>query len=86
MCRYFHVCDGGLVQDVMHDLLEGALQYELKLMLQYMIRVETYFSLDRLNTRLMNMDMGYMEVKDQPTSISSATLNSSGHSLKQAGM
>ena len=27
VCRYFHVCDGGLVPDVMHDLLEGAMQY-----------------------------------------------------------
>ena len=31
--------------DIMHDLLEGALQYEVKLMLREMIKVEKIFSL-----------------------------------------
>ena len=35
--KYFHVCNGGLLPDIMHDILEGALQYEVKLMLQWMI-------------------------------------------------
>ena len=30
LCRYFHVCEGGLIPDVMHDVLEGALVYEAK--------------------------------------------------------
>ena len=34
--RYFHVCDGSLIPDIMHDILKGELQYEVKLMLQYM--------------------------------------------------
>lgn len=33
---YFHVCSGALLPDVMHDVLEGAIQYEVKLMLQVM--------------------------------------------------
>ena len=44
VCRYFHVCDGGLVPDVMHDLLEGAMQYEVKLMLKKMFEIDKYFS------------------------------------------
>lgn len=47
---YFHVCSGALVPDVMHDILEGALQYEIKLMLQVMMRTECYFPLSTLNT------------------------------------
>jgi len=35
--KYFHVCDGTLLPDVMHDILEGTLQYEIKTMLQIMI-------------------------------------------------
>ena len=31
---YFHVCSGGLLPDIIHDILEGVLQYEMKLMLQ----------------------------------------------------
>ena len=44
-----------------------------------------YFTLDRLNTRLENMDLGYMEIKDRPTLISDATLTSSSTKLKQQG-
>ena len=47
--RYFHVCDGSLLPDIMHDLLEGVLQYEVKFMLNTMIYTEQYFSLSYLN-------------------------------------
>lgn len=83
--RYFHVCDGVLIPDVMHDLLEGALQYEVKLLLRHFIQTECYFSLDIFNSRLTNLELGYMETKDRPTTIADSTLTSSGHSLKQAG-
>ena len=42
---YFHVCGGGLLPDIMHDLLEGALQYEVKIMLKNMITIDQYFTL-----------------------------------------
>ena len=71
--------------DIMHDLLEGALQYEMKLMLKKMIQIEKYFTLDSLNSRLISTELGYMEIKDKPTPITITTLTSSGHSLKQAG-
>ena len=35
--------------DIMHDILEGALQHEVKLMLKNMIEVNQYFSLDMHN-------------------------------------
>ena len=83
---YFHVCDGSLLPDVMHDLLEGALQYEVKLMLGVMIDTEKYFTLEEFNSRLEHMELGYMESKDRPTPVAAVTLRSPGHSLKQAGM
>ena len=83
---YFHVCSGSLLPDVMHDLLEGALQYEMKLLLQFMIDSEQYFTLEKLNSRLENVELGYMECKDKPTLISVATLHSTGNSLKQKGI
>jgi len=83
---YFHVCNGSLVPDVMHDVLEGALSYEVKLMLQFMIDTEGYFSLDDLNSQLEHIELGYMESKDRPTAITAKTLYSSGNSLKQKGM
>ena len=82
---YFYVCSGALLPDVMHDILEGALQYEMKLMLRVMISEDRYFTLDTLNTRLDNFEFGYMESKDRPTPITDTTLHSNGISLKQAG-
>ena len=54
--RYFHVCGGGLLPDIMHDLLEGVLQYEVKLMLQQMIGVDEYFTPDQFNLPQQNWD------------------------------
>lgn len=83
--RYFHVCSGALIPDVMHDILEGALQYEVKLMIKSMVAEEKYFTLDQFNSWLENIELGYMEAKDRPTAIAANTLNSDSHSLKQSG-
>lgn len=41
--EFFDMCNGALLPDVMHDVLEGALQYELKLLLQYCINDRRFF-------------------------------------------
>ena len=38
---YFHICDG-LARDIMHDILEGSLQYKFK---EYLIQEEHFFTL-----------------------------------------
>ena len=73
---HFHVCDSSLLPDIMHDILEGTLQYEVKFMLQIMIHKENYFTLDQLNSRIENMELGYMESSNRPTTISVTTINS----------
>jgi len=70
----------------MHDVLEGALQYEVKLLLKRMVNCENYFALETLNSRLENLDLGYMDVKNRPTPIGAKQLNSDGSSLKQNGL
>lgn len=70
----------------MHDILEGTLQYEAKLMLQVMVSKENYFTLEELNSRIENFELGYMESKNRPTAISSNTLFSNGNTLRQNGM
>ena len=67
----------------MHDVLEGALQYEAKLMLQWMIESAHYFTLDDFNSRLENIEFGYMESKSRPSIVSGKTIMSEGNSLKQ---
>ena len=82
---YFHVCDGSLLPDVMHDILEGSLQYEVKLLLQVMVNTESYFSLDELNMCMENFELGYMESKNRPSAFSAKNFNSDGKTLKQNG-
>lgn len=83
---YFNVCNGGLLPDLLHDILEGALQYEVKLLMRVMIEKEIYFTLENFNVCLENLELGYMECKSRPTPISMRTLKSTGNSLKQSGM
>ena len=83
---FFHVCDGALLPDIMNDLLEGALQYEVKLMLRVMIDEEKYFSLEFLNSRLEKIELGYVESRNRPTPLPLEKIRSpTGLSLKQNG-
>ncbi len=71
----------------MHVVIEGALQYEVKLMLKKMIYDDKYFTLDFLYFQLENIDLGYMDAKNWPTSIAARYLLApTGLSLKQNGM
>ena len=81
--NYFHVVDG-LCPDIMHDVLEGILAYEMKLLLQFCIR-SGYFSLQLLNSRMKAFTYGPADARDKPAQISATTLCSSDNKLKQSG-
>ena len=84
--KFFNICSGALLPDVMHDILEGALQYEAKLVLQHCIDRQKYFSLSTLNDKIEGMELGYMET-DRPAPISAKTLRAhDSNALKQKGM
>ncbi len=83
--RYFHVTDG-LAPDIMHDILEGCLQYEMKELLKYFIRDQKLFDLNMLNRKITSFRYGPIESRNKPVPMSSTSLNSSDHSLKQSGM
>lgn len=70
----------------MHDVLEGALQYEAKLMLRQFIQGDQYFTLQELNSTIECFDFGYAEGKSRPTLITTNTLSSSDNALKQNGI
>ena len=80
---YFHVVDG-LPPDIMHDVLEGALPYEIKLMFAYYFQ-NGYFNLKEVNKRLQEFNYG-TDSSDKPSSLSAASLCSSGAHLKQSGI
>lgn len=81
--QYFDVCDR-LLPDVMHDLLEGGLQYEAKLLLQHCIE-ENYFSRKTLNYKIEVFDFGCAVEANRPTTIPHKTLYSADNLLKQKG-
>ena len=82
--EYFDVCSGALLQDVMHDLLEGVLQYEGNFLLQHCITDCQYFTLAHLNSVIDSIELGYMEADDRPTPITSQVLRSN-RNLGQKG-
>ena len=57
-----------LPHDIMHDLLEGAVTYEIKVLLKYCIG-KKYFTLDCLNGRINAFDYGSAEESNKPFQI-----------------
>lgn len=78
---YFHVTTG-LPPDIMHDILEGSLQHEVKELLYYLKWEKCFFSLAVLNQKIERFP--YMQM-DKGNTILAASLTSSDHSLKQKG-
>ena len=74
-----------LLPDVMHDLLEGALQYEVKLLHQHCIG-QGYFTRKTLNHRITMSDLGYGSENDRPSTIPHNVLYSADYLLKQKGV
>ena len=72
----------------MHDVLEGALQYEVKLFLNYAVYSQKFLTADHLNQLIESYELGYME-DNRPSPINPTVLrsvNASDRSLKQNGM
>ena len=70
----------------MHDLLEGVLQYESKLVLQHCILEECYITYSMFSQHMEGVELGYMEMDDCPTHISRLVLTTTEKNLGQKGM
>ena len=66
--QFFNICSGALIPDVMHDVLEGVLQYETKLILSHITSCH-YISLSHVNHLIECIELGYMEVSSRPSTI-----------------
>ena len=82
--KFFDICSGSLIADVMHDLLEGAAQHEAKL-LKYLVLEKQYLLAHSLEHHFEVCVLGYMEAADRPTSITVRTLRSKGNATDQKG-
>lgn len=83
--QFFNVTSGTLIPDVMHDVLEGCLQYEAKLLLQQFMFSDHYFTLSDLNQQIDSIELGYAESKSRPSLISTTAFSERDGSLKQSG-
>ena len=70
--NFFSMFENGLPHDLMHDLLEGLVPFEIKHLLLYYISTHA-FTLQEYNEKLLNFNFGYSE-KDKPLPILSTTL------------
>ena len=61
----------GLPHDIMHDLFEGVVPYELKLLIQHCVHSK-YFTIDLLNHRIGAYDF----VNSKPTAVDTRIINS----------
>ena len=82
--QYFDICSGGLLPDIMHDILEGVLPYEAKLVLQHCIDAG-YFSFATLSHNLESLELGYMEIANRPSHFTIDVLQSTSKALGQNG-
>ena len=82
--QYFHVTEG-LVPDAMHDVLEGSLPFEIKELLKHLIS-DRVISIHSLNETIRLFPYLGSDALNKPSPISSQTLSSADHHLRQNGM
>jgi len=63
----YHVITN-LVADLMHDILEGVCHYDFCAILEELIFVKRYFTLQTLNDRIQNFDYGF-DIGNKPSII-----------------
>lgn len=65
--QFFHTSDNYAV-DIMHDLLEGVVQYELKILFLHLIH-EKYLTVETLSQRIQGFNYGYVDRKNRPSGL-----------------
>ena len=70
----YHVCNGQLPQDIMHILLEGAIPYTMKAMLQSFVNAKKYFTITYVNEKILWFKFSHDDCRSKPSQISSNIL------------
>jgi len=71
---------------MMHDILEGSLQYEVKELLKHFIHTEKYFTLDVLNQKINEFPYVLSDKATKPATIAPTVLAASDQTVKQKGL
>ncbi len=67
----------------MHNLFEGVIPYEIKLLLQYLTEIK-YCTVAILNSCINLFDFGYSELSDKPSLIDEKVLRSPNQKIRQS--
>ena len=81
--KYFHVTEG-LCPDIMHDVLEGSLAYEIKELIRRLIS-DKLITLTSLDDVVSKFPYKGADSRNKPSPIGNNVLTSSDHGLKQSG-
>lgn len=76
--QYFKL-NNGMSVDIMHDVLEGVGQLELKLFIKFLTE-NKFITLENLNDRIYSYDYGVLDIKDKPSRLCP---DKTGHYLGQ---
>ena len=79
------MCSGILTPDIMHDILEGILQYEVKLVLQHCVE-QKFVKVKAIEKLMEKFEFSYGKVRNRPTPIDNKVLRNHDNSLRQNGM
>ncbi|CAI8047453.1 hypothetical protein GBAR_LOCUS26222 [Geodia barretti] len=82
---YFSVASGALIPDIMHDVLEGALPLEVKLMLKVFVIDKKLFSLTFIDDGFKKLNLRSFD-GDKPSTLSGVSLTSCDSNLHQHAM
>ena len=75
-----------MAPDVMHDILEGVVQFGMMMVLKDLILKKHYFQLPSLNDRIKSFNYGPVEAANKPSTIKEAGFSSaSDTTMKQTG-
>lgn len=81
--KFFHVTEG-LIPDIMHDCLEGCVQYEVKELLKYLSSMDV-LNVSTINELIQSFPYLGPDSRNRPSPITTKTLASPDHNLKQTG-
>jgi hypothetical protein len=72
-----------LPHDIMHDILEGVIPYEMKLLLEFLVE-KKYIAVNTLNNRMKSFDFGYTETSDKPSEVNEKAYKKSDQKIRQS--
>lgn len=80
--KYYHVCNPGLPPCLGHDLFEGVVQYDLALFINYMVKVNKWFTYAQFNQIVTKFKYLGGDVNNKPSTISDQGSKLGGHAVQ----